>query len=733
MKLKSPSLMVWMFLSVVLGITTGLFFGESCRHLEIVGRAFIAIMQISVLPYIVVSLIQSFGTLEPSQAQSVAKRGILMILVLWSIVFLLISLMPLCFPQWEYSAFFNPGLLDSNNSVDYIQLFIPSNPFNSLANNVVPAVTVFSILCGIVLMKIPQKQNLLSLLDTISEVLSQLTIMLVKLSPIGIFALLANAAGTMYPEEIGRLEVYLATFCTMGALLYFLILPLLLTSFTAFRYQEVMKTSQTAMLTVLLTGNLFIVLPLLVNNIKQLFANHHMENDATTNMAKIIVPITFILPCAGQLMDLLFIVFASWFNNNMLTFSEYLELYGAGLLTMFGSSKVAIPFLLSMFKLPADLFGLFLISSVVTDNIKFAVEAFAVFSFSILFTAWMTGEMCIRWRRLLVKLVTIVLVTIAVLLTLRWSLNSLLAQPAGNQETLEAMELNHKIDFKVFDQLPEQGRLLTEKSRFDQIKKSKVLRVGYNANVMPFAFYKKNGELVGFDIDMANMLAEDLECTRIEFYPISFDDLARPLNENMVDIVMSELSITPDRLKEITFTHHYLELSMALVVPDYLKEEIRKDPSILRSNRFTIAAMRGADYDRLTKALPDNPRIKLSNYLEYFDGKVKADALLMSAEKGSAWTIAHPAYSLFIPARQYKDLIAYGIANNDVRFLEYLNYWLVLKRGNGEIDRKYEYWIKGINVKPRPPRWSILRNVISPESIVKNPVKPSPVLECSQK
>lgn len=713
-KLKSPSLMVWMFIAVASGIFAGLFFGESCRHLELIGRAFIAIMQISVLPYIVVSLIQSFGSLEASQAQAVAKRGLVMIVVLWSLVFTLMSLMPLCFPHWQYASFFNPGMLPSEDNVDYIQLFIPSNPFNSLANNVVPAVTVFSILCGVVLMKIPQKQNLLSLLGTISEMLSQLTMLLVKLSPIGIFALLANAVGTMYPDEIGRLEVYLAAYFTLGALLYFLVLPLMLTAFTPFHYGEVMRISRTAMLTVLLTGNLFIVLPLLVDNIKQLFADHRLNNDSTANMARIIVPITFILPCAGQLMDLFFIQFAGWFNNSTQGIGTLFELYGAGLLTMFGSSKVAIPFLLNMFKLPSDLFGLFVISSVLTDNIKYAVEAFAVFSFSILFTAWMTGSACIHWHRTVMKFVTIIVVTAITLLTLRWTLSNVLPQPIGNQATIEAMELKHDMEFQIFDKLPEHGTPLNGRSHFDEIKKTGVLRVGYNANVMPFAFKKQDGSLVGFDIAMANKLAKDLECKKIEFYPVSFDDLARPLRENMIDIIMSELSITPERLKEITFTHHYLELAMALVVRDYEKEKLTQTPSTMLNGKFTFAAMEGADFHRLEKALPDSPKIKLSNYEDFFSGKVKADSLLMSAEKGSAWTIVHPEFDLFIPARQYKDLIAYGIANNDARFLEYLNYWLVLKRGNGEIDREYEYWIKGVNVKPKHERWSILKDVIMP-------------------
>lgn len=711
MKKNSNFLLVLILLAVFLGIFTGVFFGERCRHLAIIGNAFVAIMQISVLPYILVSLIQSIGSLEPKQARLVAKRGIFMILILWGIVFCLMSLMPLCFPSWKSASFFSPGILDNGGKMDYIQLFIPANPFNALANNVVPAVTIFSILCGMVLMDVSKKQNLLDLLEVMTDVLSRLTLFLVRLSPIGIFALVANAAGTMYPSEIGRMEVYLIAYLVMGGLLFFLVLPLLVTCFTRFHYAEILRISRTAMLAALLTGNLFIVLPLLVENIKKLFQQHHIESEESDNMAKIIVPITFIVPCAGQLIDLLFILFAGWFQNESFGPGGYLELYGAGLLTMFGSAKVAIPFLLSMFKLPSDLFEIFLVSSVITDNVKYAVEAFAIFSFSVVFTAWMIGKLHWNWRRAGFRLMIIGLVIPVTLLGLNLGFRCFLKNPTDHRRTLDAMIIRPLVEFEVFDRLPAPHSPAAG-NRLEWIRKRKILRVGYNANVMPFAFFNARHELIGFDIAMANMLAHELGCRKIEFYPVRYDDLASPLADNQVDIIMSEVSITEERLGHLAFSRHYLELSMALVVKDYRKGELLEDPERIYDPSFSIAAMSGADYGRLERSGLPGKRIPLTNYEDFFRGKVKADALLMTAEKGSAWTILYPEYSLYIPEKQHKDLIAYAVANNDLLFLEYINFWLTLKKINGDIDRLYDYWIRGINVTPLPPRWCILDNVI---------------------
>ena len=154
---------------------------------------------------------------------------------------------------------------------------------------------------------------------------------------------------------------------------------------------------------------------------------------------------------------------------------------------------------------------------------------------------------------------------------------------------------------------------------------------------------------------------------------------------------------------------------MALLVPDYLKTLLRQDPSRLEDPRFAIAALEGADYERLEQLSFRGKAVELAGYDAFFSGEAKADALLIAAENGSALTIMHPEYDLFIPARQYKDLVAYAVPLDDQRFIEYLNFWLALKRSNGEIDEEYDYWIRGVDVEKLPPRWSVLQNVILPK------------------
>ena len=57
---------------------------------------------------------------------------------------------------------FSTTLVQETEPFDFLNLYIPTNPFNSLANNIVPAVVLFSLILGAALMTIPEKARLLA-------------------------------------------------------------------------------------------------------------------------------------------------------------------------------------------------------------------------------------------------------------------------------------------------------------------------------------------------------------------------------------------------------------------------------------------------------------------------------------------------------------------------------------------------------------------------------------------
>ncbi len=93
-----------------------------------------------------------------------------------------------------------------------------------------------------------------------------------------------------------------------------------------------------------------------------------------------------------------------------------------------------------------------------------------------------------------------------------------------------------------------------------------VLQIGSDIAYAPIEFYEEGTQTPkGLDIDLADALAEELGVTA-EFINSGFDGLRDALNANRFDIVMSSMTITPEREKEVDFIP-YLSAGTDLLVP----------------------------------------------------------------------------------------------------------------------------------------------------------------------
>jgi Na+/H+-dicarboxylate symporter len=92
-----------------------------------------------------------------------------------------------------------------------LALFIPANPFQSLAQNAVPAVVLFSMLFGSACIGYKDHKSLLNNFSHITKILLRVNSFVVMLTPIGVFGIAASAAGTLSLNEFGRVQAYVLT------------------------------------------------------------------------------------------------------------------------------------------------------------------------------------------------------------------------------------------------------------------------------------------------------------------------------------------------------------------------------------------------------------------------------------------------------------------------------------------------------------------------------------------
>ena len=90
------------------------------------------------------------------------------------------------------------------------------------------------------------------------------------------------------------------------------------------------------------------------------------------------------------------------------------------------------------------------------------------------------------------------------------------------------------------------------------------LRVGVSPDYPPVVF-ESEGEIVGIEADLARIVGESLN-RPIEFSRYPFSELLDALERGDIDIVMSGLSVTPEREERVQFTVPYMEVGQLAVI-----------------------------------------------------------------------------------------------------------------------------------------------------------------------
>jgi Na+/H+-dicarboxylate symporter len=713
---KKDNLSSKILIGLLIGVITGLFLGENAEFFSFFGDAFIGLLQMTVLPYIMVSLISGLGKIALSEWKKLIINALLVLSLLLFIGVLAISLLPLILPHWESASFFRPEIIAREGTFDFIKLYIPSNPFKSMADNIIPAVVLFCIFSGIALTGIPGKERLISILDIISQMLNKVNKLIIRLTPYGVFAIAASTSGTMSPEELGRLQAYILLYSMAFLLLSFVILPGLVTSMTPVKYRDFFGFSKSTLITIFATGKIIVVLPQLIENIKEMLAQKELLNEETENSADIIMPLAYPFPNLGCFVILVFVPFVAWFIGDTVSTGKMPVFLGASLLSSFVSPTVVLPFLLELLHLPSNMFQLFVVSSVYTDRIRVVLGAVHLMTLSILAIGFTAGFAKINFNRLTKNLAAGIFLWAILSFGINQYLEYSLKDAYKAYDNFVSMTLNrHKVKMtikKISDISPRYPDV--NESRYRMIIDRGSIRVGYLRDQLPFAFVNNKNQLVGFDIDMAYDLAEELG-VKLVIIKLRKDEISRALREGICDIVMSGVPISLSELDKITFTRPYISQTMAFIVPDYLKKRYSSSRELAQTDTLRLAIPQWSYYvNKLQNYLPKAEISVINSPRDYFTGKTKeVDALVFSAEAGSAWTLIYPSFSVVVPKPDVVRIpLAYPIAKNNPEWLEFLNNWILLKKENGTIDGYFNYWIYGQGAETKKKRWSIIKDVL---------------------
>ena len=700
-------------LALIFGISAGLMFGEVMGNLELVGVAYIRLLQMTVLPYVLVSIIGGLGRLDSQMASRIGMKAIRVILAIWLAVMLTLVLLPLAYPNWETAGFFSSSLVTDAVQFNFVDLYIPSNIFSSLSNTVVPAVVLFSLLMGVALISVKEKDTFISLTTSVGDTLMGVASFVAKLAPLGIFAISSSAAGTIDPENLGRLQVFLWVYLIAAALLGLVLLPLILHWATPFSYRQILSVSGEAVITAVATGTVLVVLPMIIERSKAMLEEQDMSCEETISTVDVLVPTAYSFPSTGTLLGLGFILFSSWYVGSPLPIDQYPSFIIMGALTAFGSMAVAIPFLLDFFGLPADQFQLYLLGSVVTARVATGLAALHGFVVTLLVASAVVRRL--SWRKMFQAIALHLGVTMGIMMLVGLALTHLIPYEYEGTRSFESMSLiGNPAPIKQISKPQAISEADQSRPRLDVILERGVIRVGYFSNTLPYSFRNNKAELVGYDMELIHELANDINL-KIEFSHIKQrgDELAM-LTDGRIDMVIGATAITPMSALKATFTKPYIYHTVGVVVKDKMRDEYSSLQYMIEKEDLKLAVPKSGYYSKLVKKLfPHAEVIEVTNARTFFKGDHKgADAFIYSTEAGSAWSLLYPEYTVVVPkGLKIKVPAAFKLPKNQQNFAEYLDTWIDLKKENGFMDKVYKYWIMGIDPKKKEPRWSVVRNV----------------------
>jgi proton glutamate symport protein len=347
---------------------------------------------------------------------------------------------------------------------------------------------------------------------------------------------------------------------------------MLIVSLTPLSYREVMGPARDALVTAFATGSVFVVLPILAERAKDLVRRCAPESKDASGAVDVLIPLAFTFPGPGTLLILGFIPFAAWTSGVTVSATQIPGFLVSGSLSLFGSTMVAVPFLLDQLRIPADLFQLYVVSDVFTGRFGMVLSGIFTLTFSALGACALACKVRIHKRMLMRLAAGTAMMLLVGVLGVRLLFTHAVPHEyrAGtdflDRESFVAAAPVTPLDPQALPPPPGKAG-----STLDRIRARGALRVGYRAGELPFTFKNSSGRLVGHDIDLAHLLTADLG-VRLELVPVTWQQTAEWLESGAIDTVMSGVAVTPERAMDMEFSAPYLDQTLAFIVPDHRRK-----------------------------------------------------------------------------------------------------------------------------------------------------------------
>lgn len=180
------------------------------------------------------------------------------------------------------------------------------------------------------------------------------------------------------------------------------------------------------------------------------------------------------------------------------------------------------------------------------------------------------------------------------------------------------------------------------------ILKKGEIRIGMTGNQPPFTMKSKNGELIGYEVDLAKALAKNMG-VKLKIVEMPFADLLGAIKAGKIDAVMSGMTMTPERNLEVLFAGPYLLSGKTILTKSKLIQEISGATEATQKKYRIVTLKASTSAEFVKNNMPKHELILVDNYT---DG-----VTMVLNDKADALVADKPICVITLMKNQGKDLV----------------------------------------------------------------------------
>lgn len=245
-------------------------------------------------------------------------------------------------------------------------------------------------------------------------------------------------------------------------------------------------------------------------------------------------------------------------------------------------------------------------------------------------------------------------------------------------------------------------QLFATDNSLEKIKKQGKIIVGLDDTFAPMGFRDKDGNIIGFDIDLATEVAKRIG-VKVEFLPCDWDGILFSLNSKKIDLIWNGLTVTEKRKENIIFSEPYFIGNQTIITTPNTGIKNSSDLS-----GKTVGTQTGSSsYFALEKTASFKSIKEVRNYPENVSALLdlqsgRLDAVVMDSVTGEYYLTIQNRKSnktVFIAIPENlnteQEKIAVGIRKTDIELKKIIDSTLNDMRADGTFDSIYKKWFGG--------------------------------------